>query len=89
MTTEARKDCKFYVSLACAMVLVFVGVFCPPIGEIADSLLWAFFGLLALDCAILGLDVQGIIREIRLLKQASITSATQSTNNDGEVLHDK
>lgn len=70
MSSEARKDCRFYVSLFCAMTIALVGTFTPPVGELADSLLWAFFGLLAMDCCVLGIDLQGIIREIRLLKEA-------------------
>lgn len=70
MSSESRKDCRFYVSLFCAMTIALVGTFTPPVGELADSLLWAFFGLLAMDCCVLGIDLQGIIREIRLLKEA-------------------
>ena len=84
MSSEARKDCRFYTSLFCAMTLALVGTFTPPIGELADSLLWAFFGLLALDCAILGVDVQEILREYRLLKES-----TFKQESNGEVVQDK
>lgn len=78
MSSEARKDCRFYVSLFCAMTIALVGTFTPPVGELADSLLWAFFGLLAMDCCVLGIDLQGIIREIRLLKEAKNGDMVQS-----------
>lgn len=78
MSSDARKDCRFYVSLFCAMTIAMVGTFTPPVGELADSLLWAFFGLLAMDCCVLGVDLQGIIREIRLLKEAKNGDMVQS-----------
>lgn len=96
MSTEGRKDCRFYVTLFCAMALAGVGTFTPPVGELADSLLWAFFGLLATDCAILGIDVKGILAEIAKIK--SLTPAQQDTTtkaqdtptkaqDNGEVVH--
>lgn len=86
MSAEGRKDCKFYVSLFCAMTVAMVGTFTPPVGELADSLLWAFFGLLALDCAILGLDIKGILTEIAKIKSMTPTDITKSQDN-GEVVH--
>ena len=89
MSAEGRKDCKFYVSLFCAMTVAMVGTFTPPVGELADSLLWAFFGLLALDCAILGLDVKGILAEIARIKSMTpTTDTTAKTQDNGEVVHE-
>lgn len=87
MSAEGRKDCKFYVSLFCAMTVAMVGTFTPPVGELADSLLWAFFGLLALDCAILGLDIKGILAEIAKIKSMTPPDITKSQDN-GEVVHE-
>lgn len=77
MSNEARKDCRFYAVLSAAMVVAMVGTFTPPVGELAESLLWAFFGLLGVDCCVLGIDVQGIIRELRLLKESKSGEVVQ------------
>lgn len=81
MTAETRKDCKFYTSLFLGFGMALLGCLIPPVGVIETSVLWICFGFLMLSACIEGIDVKGIIREIRLLKQDEIKTATSDSNN--------
>lgn len=75
MTADTRKDLKFYTSLFLGFGLALLGCLVPPIGTIETSMLWVVFSFLVLSACVEGIDVKGIIREIRLLKEFD-------TNND-------
>lgn len=77
MTNEARKDIKFYVVLLLGFGLALLGCLLPPAGTIEQSMLWLVFAFLMLSACVEGIDVKGIIREIRLLKELNI-SATKN-----------
>lgn len=69
MTAELRKDLKFYTSLFLGFGLALLGCLVPPIGVIETSMLWVVFSFLILSACIEGVDIKGIIQEIRLLKE--------------------
>lgn len=69
MTAETKKDIKFYVVLFLGFGLALLGCLVPPVGAIETSMLWLVFSFLMLSACIEGIDVKGIIREIRLLKE--------------------
>lgn len=69
MTAETRKDLKFYTSLFLGFGLALLGCLVPPIGAIEASMLWVVFSFLILSACVEGVDIKGIIHEIRLLKE--------------------
>lgn len=77
MTTESRKDIKFYILVFLAFGLAILGCLVPPVGQIESSMLWAVFAFLGLSACVEGIDLKGIIHEIRLLKEFK---AEQSKN---------
>ncbi len=71
---EGRKfkianEIRFYVLFALAAFLLIKGFYEPPVGEIAKSVMWVAAGLTTLGACMVGVDVKGIIREIRLWSQ--------------------
>jgi len=69
MTTENRKDARFYVTLSLGYILLLLGCLLPPLGVISNSVLVGAGMLICLAGLILGLDIPALLREIRLLKQ--------------------
>lgn len=80
MTAETRKDLKFYTSLFLGFGLALLGCLVPPIGVIETSMLWVVFSFLVLSACVEGIDVKGIIREIRLLKEFNIANNNDKNN---------
>lgn len=78
MTAEDRRDIKFYVILLMGFGLALLGCLLPPVGKIEQSMLWVVFGFLMLSACIEGIDVKGIIREIRLLKEFNANSIVKN-----------
>lgn len=79
MTPELRKDCKFYTSLFLGFGLALLGCLIPPIGVIETSMLWVVFSFLVLSACIEGVDIKGIIQEVRLLKEFEFNNKTNKT----------
>lgn len=77
MTNEARKDIKFYVVLFLGFGLALLGCLLPPAGTIEQSMLWLVFAFLMLSACVEGIDVKGIIREIRLLKELNVSKVVE------------
>lgn len=65
-------EVRFYIIFALASFLLVKGFFVPPVGEIAKTVLYASAGLTTLAACMVGVDVKGIIREIRLLKKENV-----------------
>lgn len=78
MTPENRKDFKFYASLLIGAAFALLGCLTPPVGAISNSMLWIVFAFLILSACIEGIDVKGIIHEIRLLKEFDL----ENKNNE-------
>ena len=70
MTVETRKDLRFYVSLSLGFVMLVIGVICPPIGVISNSVLMAAGMILCITAGCIGIDFAKIIHEFMLLKNS-------------------
>ena len=73
---ENRREIRFYVCLLLGFVLMMCGFFAPPIGEIHNSVLVASGLVLSIGALAVGVDIEGIIRELRLLKNGVIETKT-------------
>lgn len=80
MSAETRKDLKFYTAVFLGFGMALLGCLIPPAGMIETSVLWICFGFLMLSACVEGVDVKGIIHEIRLLKDLEL----QNDKNKGE-----
>lgn len=69
MTTEARKEIRFYVLIIMSFVLLVMGFWVYPPGQIESSVLVAAGCLMGMGGLAVGIDIQAIIREFRLLKR--------------------
>lgn len=58
------KEVRFYSLLLLAGFLLIVGLYTPPEGEIAKSVLIAGGGLVTVAACVVGVDVRGIIKEV-------------------------
>lgn len=65
---DARREVRFYVCLLLGFILMMCGFFAPPSGEIHNSVLVGSGLLLSIGALAVGIDIEGIIRELRLLK---------------------
>ena len=65
---DNRKEARFYVCLILGFVLMMCGFFAPPMGEIHNSVLVGSGILLSIGGLAVGIDIEGIIHELRLLK---------------------
>lgn len=68
MSKENKQEMRFYVCLTLTYILLMISLFLPPINVITQSVLYAAIIILGIGALSLGLDVSGILREIRLLK---------------------
>lgn len=67
-TKDTRREVRFYVCLFLGFILMMCGFFAPPIGEIHNSVLVGSGLLLSIGALAVGIDIEGIVRELRLLK---------------------
>ena len=79
MDMEFHKDVKFYLCTILGFSLMTIGIFCPPVGTLELHILYGGAFFLILAGTVEGLDVKGIIRELRLLKD---TNAKLLNNNE-------
>lgn len=71
MTAETRKDLRFYSCLLIAAVLLITSLLLPPVGLIAESVIYSSIVLLGTGALIEGVDIKGIIEAIIELKKVS------------------
>ena len=64
-----KQEIRFYACLVLGFTLVILGFYAPPFGVIDNSVIIAFGMLLMVGALAVGIDVRGIIKEIRLLKE--------------------
>lgn len=77
MTKEQRNDVKFYVCLVMAFSLLLTSLFLPPLNIITESVLYASIIILGTGALVTGVDVSGIIHEVRLLKEVNVKLLTK------------
>lgn len=80
MNPDTRKDIKFFTSLLLGFALALLGCLLPPAGTIENSMLWLVFAFLMLSACIEGVDIKGIIHEIRLMKESTIRDALYNSS---------
>lgn len=68
MSLENKREGRFYTCLVMGFSLVVGGFFSPPLGIIDNSVIVAFGILLSLGALCVGVDLKGIIHELRALK---------------------
>lgn len=64
-----KQEIRFYFCVILGIILIFFGFYAPPTGVIDNTVLEAFGMLLIIGGLSVGMDIKGIIREIRLLKE--------------------
>lgn len=72
MTAETRKDLRFYSCLIIAAGLLITSLLLPPVGLIAESVIYSSIILLGTGALIEGVDIKGIIEAITELKKVSL-----------------
>lgn len=77
-TKDNRREFRFYVCLLLGFVLMMCGFFAPPSGEIHNSVLVGSGLLLAIGALAIGVDIEGIIHELRLLKNGVLEETKQT-----------
>lgn len=70
-TSDIRNDCKFYFSMILGFILLLVGCFIEPPGEISSSVLIGAGMILTITAGLIGVDLQKIIREFRYLREGT------------------
>lgn len=68
MSLENKREMRFYSCLVMGFSLVVGGFFSPPLGIIDNSVIVAFGILLSLGALCVGVDLKGIIHELRAFK---------------------
>lgn len=81
MTTEGRKDLRFYSCLILAYILMIISLFLPPVGIIATSVLYAAIIILSIAALSIGIDVSNILKEVNELKRLSLEEAKLTSEN--------
>lgn len=64
-----KQEVRFYTCLVLGFTIVILGFYAPPIGIIDNSVIITFGMMLMVGALAVGIDVRGIIKEIRLLKE--------------------
>lgn len=73
MDATTHKDFKFYFCTLISAILLFTSLFIPPVGVIETSVLYGGASFLLLAGVVEGVDVKGIIHEVRLMKEMNLT----------------
>lgn len=82
MSKENKQEFRFYVCLILTYVLLMISLFLPPVNVITQSVLWAAIIILGIGALGIGLDVSGILREIRLLKTTDLELLLKAKEED-------
>lgn len=82
MSIENKRETRFYVCLIMGYALLVGGFFSPPMGDIPNSVIISAGILLCLGALCVGVDLRGIIHELRMLKDDTVKEIKQES--DGE-----
>lgn len=74
LSSEVRKDIKFYTSLFLGFSLLLIGCFIEPPGQISSSVLMGSGMIFTITAGIIGIDLSKIIKEFRFLQSNIILS---------------
>lgn len=64
-----REEIRFYVCLVLGYSLMMIGIWIPPVGIISNSVIIASGILLCIGALSIGIDLKGIIHEIRVMRE--------------------
>lgn len=84
MKYENRKEIRFYVLIIMSFALLCMGFWVFPPGQIESSVLVASGCLMGMGGLAVGIDIQAIIREFRLLKRDMKEDNLTSLDNDSD-----
>lgn len=82
MSKENKQEMRFYVCLGLTYILLMISLFLPPVNVITASVLYAAIIILGIGALSLGLDISGILREIRLLKTNDLELLLKAKEED-------
>lgn len=82
MTLETKREWRFYTCLFMGFSLVVGGFFSPPLGAIHNSVIVAFGILLSCGALCVGVDLKGVIHELRQLQSG--VEPKKEEKNDGK-----
>lgn len=82
MKQENRKELRFYVLIFMSFALLCMGFWVFPPGQIESSVLVASGCLMGMGGLAVGIDIQAIIREFRLLKRDMKDDNLSSSDTD-------
>ena len=82
MFRENKQEIRFYVCLGLTYILLMISLFLPPINVITQSVLYAAIIILGVGALSLGLDISGILREIRLIKTNDLELLLKAREED-------
>lgn len=80
---ENKREWRFYTCLVMGFALVCGGFFSPPLGIIDNSVIVAFGILLSLGALCVGVDLKGIIHELRMFKNDVVQEASPKDKENG------
>lgn len=83
MSMENKREWRFYTCLVMGFALVCGGFFSPPLGIIDNSVIVAFGILLSLGALCVGVDLKGIIHELRMFKNDVVNEASPKDKENG------
>ena len=71
MSIENKRELRFYTCLVMGFSLIIGGFFSPPLGVIHNSVIVVAGILFSLGAMCVGVDLKGIIRELRQLQSGA------------------
>lgn len=84
MSMENKREWRFYTCLVMGFLLVVGGFFSPPLGVIHNSVIVVFGIFLSLGGLCVGVDLKGIIYELRAFR-SGIPPQTGKEENNGNA----
>ena len=77
-----KEEIRFYICLILGYSLLMIGIWTPPVGVIANSVIVASGILLCVGALAVGIDIKGVIHELRLLKEERAKDGGRDTDKD-------
>lgn len=81
MSMENKREWRFYTCLVMGFLLVVGGFFSPPLGVIHNSVIVVFGIFLSLGGLCVGVDLKGIIYELRAFRSGLPPQKEKEENN--------
>lgn len=85
LISNKRADARFYTCVVMGFIMCVISLFLPPIGVIPSSVCYVTGAFLITGGLALGLDIAGVIREIRLLKEFDLKNNDNNRNDNTQT----